>query len=61
LVVCIFIIAKILSKSISFGHFRSQRIFIIFVQNFQYLGYKSFFARKKTTALVYAVVFSAFM
>ena len=47
LVVCIFIIAKILSKSISFGHFRSQRIFIIFVQNFQRLGYKSFLHAKR--------------
>ena len=47
LVVCIFIIAKILSKSISFSHFCSQRIFIIFVQSFQYLGYKSFLHAKR--------------
>ena len=47
LVVYIFIIAKILSKSIRFGHFRSQRIFIIFVQNFQRLGYKSFLHAKR--------------
>jgi len=61
LVVCIFIIAKIPSKSISSSHFRTQKISSIFVHRCQHLGYKSVFSPKKTTALVYAVVFSAFM
>ena len=60
-VVCVFIIAKVPSKSIIFSHFYAQKISSIFVHRCQHLGYKNAFAPKKTTALVYAVVFSAFM
>ena len=61
LAVCSFIIAKKQSKSITFERFRAQKISSIFVHRCQHLGYKSAFAPKKTTALVYAVAFSAFM